>query len=217
MNVKTKITFWAIIVLVIGIFIGFMLNRIVVQNRIKEAFSRINPNRLPAFYERVLDPNKDSSSQVRSILSKHAKRVRNIRNDYQKQIQKASQSLYYELAPFLTPVQRKRLSQMLFRPKPPVQWFPPVAENFPIMAALEKDVEFLKEELSLTEEQTVKIRDILIKYRVPLWIPRLKDDSIKNKRYLDILRRAEERDQAVKSELTQKQRRFYDKIRKQIN
>lgn len=217
MNIKTKVTFLVIIVLVIGVFIGFMLNRIILQQRIKEAFSRINPSRIPKFYERVLAPDKDHSDQIRAILSKHAKRVRNIREDYTKQMQKANQSLYNELAPYLTPVQRRRFNQELFRPRVPFQRSNRFASNFPLMKALDKDMEFLKRELSLTEEQTVKVQKILKEFKVPLWIPRVRDARAKNKIYLEILQRAKQRDKAIKEVLSQKQRKLYDGLRKKIN
>jgi len=217
MKIKTKVFFLVITVLVIGVFIGVMLNRIIIQHRIKEAFSRINPNRIPTFYERVLDPNKDHSDQIRDILSKHAKRIRNTREDYIKQIQEANQDLYNELTPYLDPVQRRRFNQELFRKRRPLQWSRRIADNFPLMKALKNDAEFLKRKLSLTKVQTYQVHEILKKYKVPLWIPRPKDNRAKNKGRLEWLHRIKERDKAIKEVLNQKQKKLYDQLRKQVN
>jgi uncharacterized protein YneF (UPF0154 family) len=217
MNIKTKVTLLILIVLIIGVFIGVALNRIILQHRIKEAFSRINPSRIPTFYERILAPDKDHSEQISTILSKHAKRIRNIREDYIEQMKRANHSLYNELAPYLTPVQRKRFNQELFRPRRPFQRPHRFGDDFPLMKALEKDGEFLKKELSLTEEQTVKVQKILREFKVPLWIPRIRKVNAKDKIYLNVLQRAKDRDKAVKKVLNQKQKKLYDKLRKLIN
>ncbi len=218
MNIKNKVTLLVIIVLITGIFIGVMLNRIIMQNRIEKAFSRINPNRIPAFYERILEPDTDTSSQIRSILAKHAKKIRGIREDYQKKMQKANQSLYNELVPFLTPIQRKRFNQRLFMPGMPFRSPGRFPDNFHTGEAFDKDVDFLKKELSLSEEQTAKVREIFSKYRIPLWTPRLEFRGMKDdKMHEDILQRIEERDKTVKEVLDQRQKKLYDKLRKQVN
>jgi len=217
MNTKTKVALLVIIVLVIGILIGILLHRIVLQHRIKEAFSRINPSRIPSFYERVLAPEKDHSEQIRTILSKHAKRIRNIREDYLKQIQQANQSLYSELAPYLNPVQRRRFNQELLRTRKPFQGPHRFSDNFPLMRTLERDLEFLKKRLSLTEEQTEKVRKILREFKVPLWVPGNRDINAKDKKRLEVLQRAEKRDKAIKEVLDQKQKKLYARLRKRIN
>ncbi|MBD3413910.1 MAG: hypothetical protein GF421_05715 [Candidatus Aminicenantes bacterium] len=217
MNIKTKVIFIVIIVFVIGLLTGFMLNRVVIQKRIKDAFSRVNPNRIPSFYERVLEPNQETSSQIRRVLFKHAKKVRNIREDYQKQMEKANQSLYNELAPLLSPVQRDRLNQRLHRAPRHTPWTDRFVENFPVMRVIEKDVEFLKARLSLNQEQTLQVRRILRKYKIPLSFPRRKNVNKKNKTYLDLIQRAAQRDKAIKKVLDPSQERHFEKIKRQFN
>jgi hypothetical protein len=217
MKIKTKVIFIVIIVFIFGLFIGFMLNRLFIQQRIKEAFSRVNPNRIPTFYGRVLKPNQGSSSEIRSILFKHAKKIRNIREDYQRQMEKANQSLYNELAPFLTPVQRERLNQRMLRPRIHSAWLNGYAEKFPVLKVIEKDVEFLKARLSLTEEQTVKVRNILRGHKIPLSFPERRPVRTKSKAYLDFQKRVKQRDQALKEVLNQNQKKLFERIRKQFN
>lgn len=218
MNIKNKVTLLVIIVLITGVFIGVMLNRVILQNRIKKAFSRINPNQIPAFYERILEPDTTNSSQIRSILAKHAKKVKGIREDYQKKMQKANQSLYNDLAPFLTPVQRRRFNQRLFMPGMPFHTRGRLSDSFLAGEALDKDVEFIKTELSLTEEQTEKVREVFRKYRIPLWTPRLKYGGVRNSEmHKEMLQRVKERDKAVKEVLDERQKKLYDKLRKQVN
>jgi len=72
MNIKTKTYFIIIVTLIIGIAIGAMLNRALLQHHIKKTFSSRNPDRLPVFYERILDPNVEQTQKIRSILKKHA-------------------------------------------------------------------------------------------------------------------------------------------------
>jgi len=111
MNVKTKTYFIIIVTLIIGIAIGAMLNRALLQHHIKKTFSFRNPERLPVFYERILAPNIEQTQKIRSILKKHALTVSKIRDNYQEQMLAANESFKTELDPLLTPAQKNRLKK----------------------------------------------------------------------------------------------------------
>lgn len=124
MNVKVKTTFIIIITLVIGIVIGAMLNRALLQQRIKRTISMANPNRLVAIYEEIILPDSVQTKMIREILSKHAKQVSEIRMKARKDMQSTFESTKKELDKLLTPEQKKRLEKRLPNPLRRIGRFP---------------------------------------------------------------------------------------------
>jgi len=211
MNVKTKTTFIIIVTLIIGIAIGAMLNRALLQHHIKRTFSSRNPERLPVFYERILDPNVEQTQKISSVLKKHALTVSKIRDNYQEQMLAANESFKTKLYPLLTPAQKSRLNRGPFN-----RWQflrrgerlrnLPQKNNF-----IQSRLSFLKKELSLTEVQTEKIKQILAKHS-PDQNPKRGENRLRDQKPGTFIK---EIDQAIQEILTEKQREKYQSLQKE--
>ena len=211
MNVKTKTTFIIIVTLIIGIAIGAMLNRALLQHRINRTFSSRNPDHLPVFYEKILDPNIEQTQKIRSILQKHALTVSKIRDKYQEEMLSANESFETQLYPLLTPIQKSRLNRRPFN-----RWQflrrgerlrnLPQKNNF-----IQNRLSFLKKELSLTEAQVEKIKRILAKYSQDQ-NPKRGEDRLRDQRSGTFIK---ETDQAIQEILTEKQKEKYQILQKE--
>ena len=211
MNIKTKTYFIIIVTLIIGIAIGAMLNRALLQHHIKKTFSSRNPDRLPVFYERILDPNVEQTQKIRSILKKHALTVSKIRDNYQEQMLAANESFKTELDPLLTPAQKNRLNRGPFN-----RWQflrrggrlmnHPQKDNF-----IQSRLSFLKKELSLTEVQAKKVKQILAKYS-PDQNAKRGRNRLRDQRPGTFIK---EIDQAIQEILTEKQKIQYIRLQKE--
>lgn len=113
MNIKVKTTLIIIITLLIGILIGALLNRVLLQHRIKRAFLMQTPGFFITLYEDIIEPDSEQSKLIREILDKHVKRMSEIRKNFRKDLQSELESLRKELDPTLTPEQKKRLQNRL--------------------------------------------------------------------------------------------------------
>lgn len=109
MNIKVKTALIIGITLIIGILIGALLNRALLQHRIRRAFSMQTPGFLMTLYERTIEPDAEQSKLIREILEKHVKRMSEIRKNFHSSLQSEFESLRKELDPLLTPEQKKRL------------------------------------------------------------------------------------------------------------
>jgi len=211
MNIKTKTTFIIIVTLVIGIAIGAMLNRALLQNHIKRTFSYRNPDRLPIFYERILDPNVEQTQKIRSVLKKHALTVSKIRYNYQEEMLAANESFKTKLYPLLTPAQKSRLNKGPFNP---LQFLRqrerlrnlPQKNNF-----IQSRLSFLKKELSLTKVQAEKIKQILEKHS-PDQNAKRGENRLRDQRPGTFIK---EIDQAIQEILTEKQKEKYQILQKE--
>jgi len=210
MNVKTKTTFIIIVTLIIGIAIGAMFNRALLQHRIKRTFSSRNPDRLSVFYERILDPNVEQTQKIRSILKKHALTVSKIRDNYQEEMLAANESFKTKLDPLLTPTQKSRLNRGPFN-----RWQflrrggrlrnLPKKDNF-----IQSRLSFLKKELSLTKVQAEKIKQILGKHS-PDQNPKRGENRLRDQRPSSFIK---EIDRAIQEILTEKQKEKYISLQK---
>lgn len=153
MNIKIKVALSIGITLAIGIFIGALLNRALVQRRIARALAFSNPKTFSLWYENRLGLDPEKSQQIKAILDAHAQTTWEIREEYMQEMQTAGQELHSKLAPLLTPEQKRQLDRGPFSPgrgpgrdfRPP----PPPGQNPGLLLELHE----LKDSLSLTEEQ----------------------------------------------------------------
>lgn len=166
MSAKWKITLYLVITLIIGIVIGAMLNRALVQKRIKNIFKTEIGSLLIRDAERVLSPmSPEQQKLIREILDKHAKQLSEIHERFGNEIQAAFKSLREEIDPLLTVEQKKQLEGMFPGP-PPFRRRPP--EGFPFMKkpfSPESELAMLQSELDLSEEQAAKIKAILEEFQ----------------------------------------------------
>ena len=211
MNVKTKTAFIIIATLIIGIAIGAMLNRALLQHHIKKTFSSRNPERLPVFYERILDPNVGQTQKIRSVLKNHALTISKIRDNYQEEMLAANESFKTKLDPLLTPAQKSRLnrgpfSRWQFLRRGGRLMNLPQKDNF-----IQNRLSYLKKELSLTEVQVEQVKQILGKHS-PDQNPKQGENRLRDRRPSSFIK---EIDRAIQKILTEKQKIKYMSLQKE--
>jgi len=150
---KSKVTFIIVITLVLGIVIGFMLNRVYSQRRVRNILSRRSPEFFVTFYERILEPDTKQSKMIREILDTHAKQVSDIRENFQVELQSLFESMKAQIDPILTPEQKERLKERFPRPSP-------YRDRPGMKRGLDKELATLKERLHLSEDQISRIKQI---------------------------------------------------------
>lgn len=214
MNVKLKMTFVIIATLALGIIIGAMLNRALVEKRIRNILSKRAPDVFVPFIEESINPDPTQSEEIRKILKKHAKRIDEIHTNSRIELQSAFESLREELDPLLTPEQKKRLEGGL--PGSP-RWSPDRPRGLPgflITKNLDEELMEMKKALKLTEEQTLQIRQILEEMRDQTRKAREEMDRIREK--MRLMLESEERiDKAIEDVLTDKQKELYEKYKEE--
>lgn len=111
MNVKIKTALIIIITLIIGIFLGAMLNRALLRHRIQKTFFMHKPDGLVFFIEEMIQPEGDQRDQLRTIVEKHAGRMEEMRKKFFQEMQAERESFLKEIEPLLTPEQKERLKK----------------------------------------------------------------------------------------------------------
>lgn len=111
MTTKIKITFFLIVLFVLGVFVGATLNRALVQNRIRRTFADRNPAGFTQILMDLIQPTQEQEAAVKAILDRFSKRMDSERKQMQENMQKSRESLQEELSRILTPEQIKRLNR----------------------------------------------------------------------------------------------------------
>jgi len=167
MNIRWKIAIHIVATLLIGILIGALLNRSLVQRRIKSVLEMRAVGLLAPRPERDLKPvSPEQDKKIREALGNHAERLAEIHKRFESEIQASFKALNQELNPVLTPEQREELKRMIPGPPP---FFDRGRRGFPPMmggAGLPPfGLEALQKDLNLTEEQMAKIKTIMDELR----------------------------------------------------
>jgi hypothetical protein len=120
MSAKWKIIIHLVVVLIIGIVIGALLNRALVQKRIRDMVTMRNVGLRVPRPERVLEPaDAEQEAKIQAVLDKHAQRLSEIHQRFDSEIDAAFKSLKDEIDPILTPEQKKAFEKMIPGPPPP--------------------------------------------------------------------------------------------------
>ncbi len=197
-----------------GVVIGAMLNRALVQRKISRAFALSNPKTFSLWYENRLDLDREQSRQIKSILDKHAETTWDIREEFRQEMQSASQELHSQLEPLLTPRQTRQLARGPFSPrrKPDPEFRPPrpagPGENpwgFPGLRELQVA-------LALTEGQIDQlISQTRAQYRPPLTTGRRMQDP--ENMLLFWLEQEKQRDSVFEKILDEDQKKIYARLK----
>jgi len=212
MSVKWKMAIHIVVTLIIGIVIGALLNRALVQKRIKDILNMRATGLLAPNAERVLKSmSPEQQKAIREILDKHAQRLSDIHQRFGREIQSAFKSLQDETDPLLTPEQKKQLEEMLPRPR---RFRAPGPGGFPFTKrprSPEFELEALKSELNLSEDQTEKIKAVLEEFSAQEKSLMEKEMSPEN---FNSLRQAnEKRYQEIEKILTEDQKEKFREFR----
>jgi len=203
MNLKLKITLIIIVTLIIGVVIGAMAHRAYLQNRIRRTFAWGNPNRFGAVYERMIRPKANQSEQIRKILARHAQNISKIRDDYRQKIESEFEAIREEINPLLTPEQKRRLSQFFprllpFRRRGPAR-------------EMGRELSLLRDNLRLTEEQTLQVRRILEETESKMRMSYMARKRL-GERQSTMEKLKEEKEKAIEKILTEDQKKLYAQI-----
>jgi Spy/CpxP family protein refolding chaperone len=213
MNIKWKIGIHIVATLLIGILIGALLNRTLVQRRIRNVLEMRTAGLLAPRPERDLKPlSPEQEKKIREILDKHAARMSEIHQRFDSEIQAAFKSLNQEIDPILTPEQREQFKRMIPGPPPfpgrSPRGFPPMERaGMPPF-----ELEALQRELNLTEEQMGKVKAIIDEFRKQAPRPGEKPEG---PGFGDPLRQIREKmDQEIEEVLTDEQKEKFRELRK---
>lgn len=212
MHIKAKITIIIIITLIIGILIGAMLNRAIIQHRIKSTISLMQPGFLSDFYRDLLRPDEDQARKIQQILERHAEEIMQIRRDYQDDMTTANESLWAKLQPILTPEQEKRITRRFFRRRDMAGWPQGLLNPLQRNKIIAGEISWLKAKLSLSQDQVDQIRKVFMNPKVfsALFDPRTRERRSKKPLVqFELL----ELDQAIRNILTDDQKTIYDEIK----
>jgi hypothetical protein len=211
MNVKLKMTFVILATLILGIIIGAMLSRVLIQNRIRNIISKRNPAVFVPFFEDRIEPRPRQSNEIREILRKYAKRIDEIHANFRVELESSFESLRTELEPLLTPEQKKRLERGLPGRPPWQPGRPPWQLGFLVTRNLDKVLLEMKKKLKLTEDQTSQIRQILEELRGQAKKAR-EELERRRERWRSMLESEEKIDKAIEQVLTDEQKKLYEQF-----
>lgn len=172
MNVKTRVAFHIGITLIIGVLLGALINRALIQRRIGRTINRLNPAALEQIYRDVLQPDAEKSRRVREIIDEHLRSISELRESYHNQMQSEFETTWEALDPLLTPEQKQLL---LSRPFGPQDFFSEARRFFdPGQQGrmIDQTLAWLGEALDLTPGQSEEISRML---REPWWRKRKED------------------------------------------
>ena len=202
MNVKIKTALIIIVTLVIGIVMGAMINRALVQKRIRRAFTIRNPRVFVQSYLETIKPGSGQHKSIMDILSKYEKKVSEIRENFNEEVQSSYELMLSELEPVLTPQQMKRIEDPL--PGKPPHFF---------MNHIDREITVLKDKLQLTEEQISQIKLIMEKMRKRAEKPPMERRGFREGR--EFFRKFnQEREREIEKILTEEQKKIYREIKK---
>ena len=208
MNIKTKAILIIIVTLVIGIFIGAMLNRALLQNRIRRTFSMRNPNVMVSYYEEIIEPDADQREMIREILDKHAKSISEFREKTRKEMLSSYEEMMAQLNLVLTPEQKKRLEERRFPGRTPFPFRSPRIN-------VEQELSTLIEKIGLTENQALQIKKILEESRDEFEKMRQKRVSFGERRQV-IEELEDKKEKAIEKILTKDQKKVYEQYKKEM-
>ena len=210
MNVKTKTSIIIITTLILGIFIGAMLNRALLQRRIGRVFSMRNPATFMDFFHRTLDPSQEQAKKIKTILDKYSDRMIGMRESFLEETQAVSEELDKELDPILTPQQRRRLERNRFRTgEIRRRGKRPLSQK---RRGRRPNAEFqmLRKRLALSEQQSSQVMKILQPSMSPRGMMQGQDSL---ERMLQMWKKREmEKDTAFMKVLTENQKKIYERL-----
>ena len=119
MKTRWQIIIQVVAVMIIGIVIGALLNRALVQHRLRDMVAMRGAGLREPRPERFLKPSDaEQEAKIQAILDQHAQKFSEIHQRFNKEIDSAFKSLKDEIDPILTPEQKKAFEKMIPGPAP---------------------------------------------------------------------------------------------------
>jgi len=110
---KTKAVIILIGTLLLGVILGSMGNRFIVQNRFERMARMRQQEGFVRMFEFMIDPSDAQTDTVRTILRKHHQRFRDINMGHMENVRSVMDSMRKDLQPYLTDEQIARLTTRL--------------------------------------------------------------------------------------------------------
>ena len=112
MNTQSKTTIILISIFILGILVGIVVDRTIIENQMKKRFVRMrDPQMIGFLLERVIQPTPEQQEKIEKILAKYTDEMFEKRHEVMKQTAMLMDSLRSELEPILTKDQKKRLQE----------------------------------------------------------------------------------------------------------
>ena len=109
-QIKTSIVLLSIFAL--GIILGVVIDRTLVEHQMKSRFSRMrNPRMFGHFLERIIKPTPEQNQKIRQLLQNYSQKMDETRWHVMKESIAIMDSLRHDLEPILTEEQKKRLEE----------------------------------------------------------------------------------------------------------
>ena len=116
MKTETKTVTILISIFILGIFLGIVVDRTIVEHQMKNRMKRMrNPGMIGFLLERVIQPTPDQRPKIEKILEKHAGKMFKARQQAMETAGATMDSLRHDLEPILTDVQKRRLEEHKLR------------------------------------------------------------------------------------------------------
>lgn len=228
MNSKWKFITLMILTLAIGIAIGALLNRALIQSHIRHAMQM----RTTGFFgpgEKMLLRSATPAQQkrIREILDRHRQRLGEIHSRFGREIQESFLTLQKEIDPILTSEQKNQLKRMF--PPPPPFWgpgrdgmrFPRPRPDLPDQSERPDHperpspfmrIETLKDELNLSEDQISKLDIIIKEFRDRAESPNQKGGFPED--FREMMKTREEMEARIEKILTAEQKEKFSRFKK---
>jgi len=115
MNTKTKYLLSLFVVLIIGLFLGFLINGRLVKVRVDKLQSYYTEQGFRYEFMRMLDPTPAQMDEIRPILMNYAQKNRENMMSYRTRQQELMTNLQKDLLPYLHKDQIERMNRMRTR------------------------------------------------------------------------------------------------------
>lgn len=112
MKTEIKTISILIAIFVLGILLGIVADRTIIENQMKNRMKRLrNPGRIGFFLERVIQPTPDQREKIEKILDNYADKMFQVRKQAMEATATTMDSLRKDLEPILTEDQKQRLEE----------------------------------------------------------------------------------------------------------
>lgn len=118
MKTETKTVSILISIFILGILLGVVVDRTLIEKQMKNRFTRMgNPRMIGFLLERVIQPTPQQRKEIEIILDKYADKMFEARQQAMETVVVTMDSLRKDLEPILTEEQKQRLDEHRLRLK----------------------------------------------------------------------------------------------------
>ena len=110
MNAKTKSILILLSALILGILLGIVIDRTIIEYQMRQRFFRFaRPGMERMILERIIQPTQEQKAQIGFILQKYGEKFRTLRFNTRKETRALMDSMRQEIDPILTKKQKEEI------------------------------------------------------------------------------------------------------------